>query len=72
MVLWVNEMTSTLKSAAAISQMQSRPAGFRQKTVSQLFNLHEGFIHHKVNATRIIVYNIDKNVLTALYKYKRK
>jgi len=66
------EKTSTPRSAAAISQIPSRPACFRQNIVSQLFNLHERIIHHKINATGIIVCNIDKKVLITLYKNKRK
>jgi hypothetical protein len=71
MVQWVNEKTSAARSEAGTSQIQSRPAGFKQKAVSQLCNLRERIIQHKVNSTGIIVYNIDKYALKVLYKNKR-
>jgi len=61
-VLWIKEKISAPRSEAAIGYVQGRPAGFRQNTVSQLFNYHEILIQHKVNITRIIVCNIDTNV----------
>jgi hypothetical protein len=44
--------------------MKSSAAGFSKDRVSELFNLLERIVEHKVNVTRIYAYNVDETPLT--------
>lgn len=48
---------------------QSRAEGFSKVRVSELFNLLELTVEHKVNAIRIYMYNVDD---TAFITFKKK
>jgi hypothetical protein len=48
--------------------MKSRSAGFSKNRGSKLFNLLERIVEHKLNATRIYVYNVDETTLTIFSK----
>jgi hypothetical protein len=48
MVLWVQETTLPTKSEAAKCQKKYGAAGFSKKSVSELFNLLERTVEHKV------------------------
>ena len=50
MVLWVHETTTTTKSEAAACLMKSMATGFNEDRVSELFNLLERTVEHKVTA----------------------
>jgi hypothetical protein len=57
-ILWVHETTLTTKSEAATCYKKSRAAAFSKDSVSELFNLLERTVEHKVNCTVIYVYNV--------------
>jgi hypothetical protein len=53
MVPWVLKTTATTKFEATKNQIKCWTAGFTKTRVSELFNLFERVVDHKLNATRI-------------------
>ena len=47
--------------------MKSRTAGSSKDRVSELFNLLERTVEHKLNAIRMYVYNVDETAFTKFY-----
>lgn len=43
---------------------QAQRSRFQQNSVSEIFNLFERVIEHKLNATRVYVYNVGETALT--------
>ena len=59
MVVWIHETTLTTKSDAATCYKKSGAAGFSKDSVSEIFNLLQRAVEHKVNAFRIYVHKVD-------------
>jgi hypothetical protein len=47
--------------------MKSSVAGFSKNRVSEMFNLLERTVEHKLNAIRMYVYNADETAFTTFY-----
>jgi hypothetical protein len=51
--------------------MKSTAAGFSRDRVSELFNLLERIVEHKVTVIRIYVYNVDAAALMTFLKSRK-